>query len=96
MEALKGYEDNAKTLDEIAFRLSCKVCYEPFFTMLGSKHGSLGNDAFMKAPTMPAWANPEPIMLSCGHVFCCNCVRQICNCPSCKAAIVGKHKVFFP
>jgi hypothetical protein len=94
VEALEGHKASLKMLEEIKFRLSCKVCYEPFSDVLGV--GGLDHDIFMKTPVMPAWANPTPVLLSCGHVFCCDCVNQAANCPCCRAPIVGKHRVFFP
>ena len=94
VKALNGYKANSQMLEEVKFRLSCKVCYEPFSAVLG--FGGLDNGAPMGTPTMSARANPMPVVLSCGHVFCCHCVSQAEKCPCCRAAIVGKHKVFFP
>jgi hypothetical protein len=96
VKVLNGYKANSQMLEEVKFRLSCKVCYEPFSAVLGFGH--LDNGALMGTPTMhSAGANPMmPVVLSCGHVFCCNCVSQAEQCPCCRATIVGKHKVFFP
>ena len=94
VKALNGYKANSQMLEEVKFRLSCKVCYEPFSAVLG--FGGLDNGAPMGTPTMSARANPMPVVLSCGHVFCCNCVSQAETCPHYRAAVVGKHKVFFP
>ena len=94
VKALNGYKANSQMLEEVKFRLSCKVCYEPFSAVLGFE--GLDNGAPMGTPTMSARANPMPVVLSCGHVFCCHCVSQAEKCPCCRAAVVGKHKVFFP
>ena len=94
VKALNGYKANSQMLEEVKFRLSCKVCYEPFSAVLG--FGGLDNGSPVGAPTMSASVNPMPVVLSCGHVFCCHCVSQAEKCPCCRAAIVGKHKVFFP
>ena len=94
VKALNGYKANSQMLEEVKFRLSCKVCYEPFSAVLG--FGGLDNGSPVGTPTMSASVNPMPVVLSCGHVFCCNCVSQAETCPCCRAAVVGKHKVFFP
>jgi hypothetical protein len=94
VKALNGYKANSQMLEEVKFRLSCKVCYEPFSAVLG--FGGLDNGSLVGTPTMSASVNPMPVVLSCGHVFCCNCVSQAETCPCCRAAVVGKHKVFFP
>jgi hypothetical protein len=94
VKALNGYKANSQMLEEVKFRLSCKVCYEPFSAVLG--FGGLDNGSPVGTPTMSASVNPMPVVLSCGHVFCCNCVSRAQTCPCCRAAVVGKHKVFFP
>jgi hypothetical protein len=71
--------------------LVCKVCWGAL---------DLGEDS---THTRPAASEPthvttctQPIALSCGHVFCATCTRQLQACPICRSTIVGKQRLFFP
>ena len=82
-------QETLKKIEEVATRLSCKICKKIFSGMLG--YENLENDGIGKNTTDAV----IPVALNCGHVFCGSCVSHARLCPHCRANIVGKQKVFF-